>query len=449
MKSQKGVTLTSLAIYITIVLIVIGILATITANLQGNIKEIYAEGTNNSEIDKFNVYFLKEVKKQGNEIDKISDDKYEVLFTTGNRYTYNSSNKCIYLNNSIKIAENIEKCKFFEKIENQKIFIKVTIKAINGEEKSIDYVLSNEEVVGDLEDETNYTNYIPENWDVSKLNSETPVKFEVIDNEVYLAPIPKGFEISTETGENTISGGLVISDENGNEFVWVPVENALSYTEESFGPLTGTDSTSTYLYDSQDELDYYYGTGYYNYSDFTYSTDKTNVETNIRTYGGFYVGRYETTIDGSTIGVQAEKTVLTMATLLKEGINTKSNDEYHYRWWGLYKEQKDIYEDDEYVGSLMITSKQWDEIMTFTGYGDTIRDNTTYTTKPDLSSSKYLNTTETYDVSKNIYDLAGNVREHTLIQYSASLRYFRGGRFDSTVSSTNNAKGKRRYQCTR
>ena len=64
MNSQNGVTLTSLAIYIILVLIVLGILATITTNFQMGIKGVNEEGTENLEIDKFNMYFLKEVKKE-------------------------------------------------------------------------------------------------------------------------------------------------------------------------------------------------------------------------------------------------------------------------------------------------------------------------------------------------------------------------------------------------
>ena len=35
--------------------------------------------------------------------------------------------------------------------------------------------------------------------------------------------IPAGFAVSQVEGENMIADGLVIIDQNGNEFVWVPV----------------------------------------------------------------------------------------------------------------------------------------------------------------------------------------------------------------------------------
>ncbi len=446
MKSQKGVTLTSLGIYIVLVLIIVGILAVITANFQSNIKEIYAEGTNNAEIDKFNVYFLKEVKKQGNEIDTISDN--EILFTTGNKYTFNNDNKWIYLNDNIKIAENIESCIFSNNLEDGKKVITVTIKAIDAEEKTIEYVLGNEVIGNNYNNESDYTNYIPEDWDTTKLNDDKPIYIEVIDNRIYIAPIPKGFEVSTKEGEGTISGGLVITD-GANEFVWIPVANVSTYIEDSFIQLTDTDRVTNFVYDSQNELDYYYGTDYYNYSDFTYSVDQANVQRSIQTYVGFYVGRYETTYDNTDengvpqgIGIKKGKNVLNASNILQSGTNTTSNEEYFYRWWGLYKAQKDMYESNQSVGSLMISSKQWDEIMTFTEYDDATRAGDTYKTRPELSGSEYTTDTSKYDVSKNIYDLAGNALEWTIKGIYNSTRVLRGGTYNnigSTSSDSNNS----------
>ena len=244
----------------------------------------------------------------------------------------------------------------------------------------------------------------------------------VLKEGEYIAPIPTGFEVSTVSGENTISGGLVIK-EGANEYVFMPCTEE-NYTEGSFGPLTDTDSTSKKVYDSQDQLDYYYGENYYNYAnDFNYAQDKTDIETSINKYKGFYVGRYETTINNGTIGSQKGATVLTAATELP---NNKP-----YRWYGLYKSQKDLYANNSNVFSSMITSKEWDTIMTFTGYGSTKRAKDTYTTTPDLSGSAYTGTTDTYDLTKNIYDLAGNVSEWTLKTSSTSYRVGRGGVYGS------------------
>ena len=245
----------------------------------------------------------------------------------------------------------------------------------------------------------------------------------VLKEGEYIAPIPTGFEVSTVSGENRISGGLVIK-EGANEYVFIPCTEE-NYTEEDLGPLTGTGGDS---YDSQEQLNNYYGENYYDYAnDFNYAQDKTDIETSINKYKGFYVGRYETTINNGTIGSQKGATVLTEDTKLP-------NDKY-YRWYGLYKAQKDLYGNNSNVFSSMITSKEWNTIMTFTGYGGAKRATSTYTTKPDLSGSAYKGTADTYDLTKNIYDLAGNVWEWTLKADFANCRVIRGGSYGGSSAS--------------
>ena len=241
----------------------------------------------------------------------------------------------------------------------------------------------------------------------------------VLKEGEYIAPIPTGFEVSTVSGENTISGGLVIK-EGANEYVFIPCTEE-NYTEEDLGPLTGSGGVS---YDSQEQLNNYYGENYYDYdNDFNYDQDKTDIETSINKYKGFYVGRYETTINNGTIGSQKGATVLTA--------NTKLPNDKYYRWYGLYKAQKDLYGNNSKVFSSMITSKEWNTIMTFTGYGNTARakDTYTYSWVPDLSGSAYKGTADTYDLTKNIYDLAGNVVEWTLTSRGTDCRVLRGGEF--------------------
>ncbi|MBQ2917353.1 MAG: hypothetical protein IJE59_04215 [Clostridia bacterium] len=152
MRSQKGITLTSLGIYIMIILIVLGILATITTSFQMGIKDVNEKGTENLEIDKFNIYFLKEVKKTGNSISKITSS--EIVFATNNKYSFKETD--IYLNDTIKIAEDINKCEFSESLVDGKTVITVTIKVANGVEKTIEYILNDSANSNVYEDEEMY-----------------------------------------------------------------------------------------------------------------------------------------------------------------------------------------------------------------------------------------------------------------------------------------------------
>ena len=192
MKSQKGITLSSLTIYILLVLVIVGILATITANFQSNIKDMNDEGVSSSEIDKFNVYFLREVKRQGNGVESISDS--EVIFKTGNKYTF--KDEAIYLNDNIKIAENIEKCNFSSSIVNGKEVITVNIKAFNVEEREIEYVLSNEEPSSPYDDEESYI----KNTTINEVDAQN--LDEINDNEIENTDINQN--INTEILDNNI-----------------------------------------------------------------------------------------------------------------------------------------------------------------------------------------------------------------------------------------------------
>ena len=143
MKSQKGLTLTSVAIYIVILFIVIGILATISANFQGGIKQSNSEGTEIAEINRFNMYFLEEVKKQGNNVDSINSRL--IKFSTGKIFLYDDVKKCIEVfenDTKVIIAKNIENCTFESREENGKTIITVTIKAKSSEIKELEYVLN-------------------------------------------------------------------------------------------------------------------------------------------------------------------------------------------------------------------------------------------------------------------------------------------------------------------
>lgn len=163
MKSQKGITLTSLATYVVLIFAVLAILATVTANFQSNIREINQEGTDIAEINKFNSYFLQEVKKQENGIKEIEENSIE--FLSKNKYQFDNNSETINLvelddsgneTKTIKIAEHIKECRFSKKIQNGKNIITVTIKAQNTDEIITEYVLNTDGFTYKYDDEDSY-----------------------------------------------------------------------------------------------------------------------------------------------------------------------------------------------------------------------------------------------------------------------------------------------------
>ena len=139
MKNKKGITLISLTIYIIVMLIVIGIITTIGIFFYQNVIQIDENSQNLAEFNKFNMYFLEEIKKKGNHIAQINENS--VTFTSGETYTYIESDNAIY-KNKMKICENIKKCIFTENSVNGKEGIRVYLEIGNKMEfsETIDYV---------------------------------------------------------------------------------------------------------------------------------------------------------------------------------------------------------------------------------------------------------------------------------------------------------------------
>jgi lipopolysaccharide export LptBFGC system permease protein LptF len=163
LKSQNGITLTSLVVYVVLIFVVLAILATVTANFQSSIKEINQDGIEIAEINKFNSYFLQEVKKQDNSIIDITQNS--VTFSSKNKYEYDSTNKIINLieldetgeiSRTIEISKNIEECNFKEELQNGKNIIIVEIKAQNTDKITKEYVLNTTKFTSKYQDEEEY-----------------------------------------------------------------------------------------------------------------------------------------------------------------------------------------------------------------------------------------------------------------------------------------------------
>lgn len=123
MKSEKGITLTSLIIYVIVMLIVISVIALITTYFYNNVNKIGEKTDPAKEYTKFNSYFTEEVNKKGCKViecKKSSDLKNNyIIFDGGIQYTYifdEENQKGNVYKDNVKICENIFDMYFENKI---------------------------------------------------------------------------------------------------------------------------------------------------------------------------------------------------------------------------------------------------------------------------------------------------------------------------------------------
>ena len=324
--------------------------------------------------------------------------------------------------------------------------------ALSGEEVEIDGI-----VYASMEDYLNNNPKLPDDWTVATDEERVAAwPTETVKNENVTAikeqttnkiiPLPKGFQVSLVEGENTIEKGVVIKDSKGNEFVWIPVSQDLvnPYDDSEPKELTSTWSSSTLdpkpKYDSQEILTELYGmkdesTPFYNYTtDFAYSTHYEEMVASVNKYDGFYIGRYETTIDkNNEIGTKADTTVLTADKSIPQ-----TNDK-ETRWYGLYNIQRNsnVIGNNDYIQTNMIWGQQWDKMIeyfasrkiNYSGWGGS-------TQGAVVKSAESTNASGKKDEIYNIYDLRTNGWDWTAEANSTNLRTFRGGGYSSSHSAS-------------
>ncbi len=149
MKSEKGITLTSLIIYVIAMVVVVSIIAVITKYFYSNISEVSKSSNTSTTFTKINSFISDEVNKTGNTLFYCSDagdiivfynpnDKDELNSNSGyTQYTFKGDS--IYLN-KIKICKDVEDCKFIVIEDKEKYKFKIRL-TIGKNEKEIVYTL--------------------------------------------------------------------------------------------------------------------------------------------------------------------------------------------------------------------------------------------------------------------------------------------------------------------
>ena len=303
---------------------------------------------------------------------------------------------------------------------------------------------------------------------------------EVTSDDDVKVTVPAGFTIPNESPSKAIDG-IIITDSidettgasTGNEFVWIPVDENLKVvgTEDkvmaeatsgnddkgkanhqgvfySFSSTTSTkiskysQSTTSYrepdvLSDSYDNKSDYLNiitnilaTQTEKYSDkekfkTTMQEDYNEMIDSVKTYGGFYVGRYE-------MGLENGKAIS------KKGPATDASQSgTSYRWYGLYAYGK-TYENTKKtetssVKSSMIWGSQYDAMLNYALLGDD-KGKVTVTGNGYTGDSATNTGDTTGDKILNIYDLEGNHREWTLEAEDTKDRVYRGGSYYDSYS---------------
>lgn len=148
MKSEKGITLIVLSIYIIVFSIIIVLLANLSSYIYSNIENINDSSVDISEINKFNMYFISDIKTNNQaDVKTLSDNNQntiQIIFQDGDVYSYVEDEKSIYKNEQ-KIARNIETFNAEGYKKNNKTYIQVSIEIGTKDEanytKTTNYVL--------------------------------------------------------------------------------------------------------------------------------------------------------------------------------------------------------------------------------------------------------------------------------------------------------------------
>ena len=278
-------------------------------------------------------------------------------------------------------------------------------------------------------------------------------------------PIPQGYNYIK--GDKI--GGAVITDaasgeeKEGNEFVWVPVDEISKMASTDIGGTDAngntnyrgvlynwsTDATGNTAYDwSADSTGYRepanlissYDSKSKNssWTSTLYQEEYNKMIKSVSQYGGFYVGRYEMSLNSETKNAES-KYGATSATA--ESTSAK-------QWYGLYNKAKTYAPENasQKVVSSMIWGSQYDAMLKWMK-GNKI--NVTSSSPTDLSiGTTSKNTTRvtgganngqtvSKDKLSNIYDLLGNSREWTQEAFITYHRVYKGGGYSVSTAPSN------------
>lgn len=156
----------------------------------------------------------------------------------------------------------------------------------------------------------------------------------------------------------------------------------------------------------------------------------TNMIKSVKEYGGFYIGRYETSLTTGTVESKINKTPMDS----RAGTETSSN--YGNLWYGMYNKQDSLknihnpYYNSTTVVSSMIWGSQYDAMLNWALTGNEA--NMVFDRTGNHSDSRATTGRWGSDIMNNIFDLSSNIFEWTQEAVYASYRAHRGGYYSTT-----------------
>lgn len=247
--------------------------------------------------------------------------------------------------------------------------------------------------------------------------------------------------------ENKYKGETIVgTDLQGNQFVWIPVNNLSDYKRTAYSTNITAGTTDSATSSAQIQ---------YSSTDSSYFIEAMpeDEKTSVETYHGFYLGRYEAgdkestssqimrTDESQTINTVTLKkgqtpynyVSKTQAQILAEGMDTKQG-------YNVTTKLCSSYAWDSAISFIQKTNSNYGNNSTLGNYSNTEFDyialNSTSITHKNISSSTLVPTGQTTSVC-NIFDIGGNCSEWTTETSSASnmICTSRGGSYNDSCSA--------------
>ena len=290
----------------------------------------------------------------------------------------------------------------------------------------------------------------------SILDETTDTKVQIGDK---IIKVPAGFRVADDSGA-TIDEGIVITDapdgEVGNEFVWVPVEyekneDGTDNFDEVFvrragyshqNPQDMTNYGEANAEGKNVEID---GTETGVAESSTTVQEAVDMYASVKRNEGFYIGRYEAGTNNKRKngdGIE-DRVVVQKGANVYNYVGWSNNDDMNVDTGGAVQLARnfDTANGYETVTSTLCYGVQWDVALAwiekeYTGFSQNssgmgwhsgVSGNEDHQTGIDLKDGDTVK-----NMTKKIYDLAGNVMEWTMESYNTLHRVRRGGNDSST-----------------